>query len=383
MAPHLVFAGGGSGGHLYPALAVADWLEQRCEGLTVTFVGSSRAVESRIFSGSHAHRRHSVIDTATAGDLRRRPWSSLKTLWSAVRSADTLLRESEPRLVVGWGGFTSVPVLLAARRRRLPIVLAEQNVDPGRATRLGAWFADRTCVAFAETAGHLPRQSRCLHTGNPVRRSIASMASETPDLGLGERRTVAVFGGSQGATGINELIVRSIEQDPQLFEGWQVMHQTGPSDVERVRSAYASCGIPAVVAGYFDDAAALYREAGLVICRAGATTLAEIACAGLPALLVPAPQSARDHQRTNADFFVRQQAAAVCEEGGRTSRAVNDFHAVVRRLLLNEDERMSLARHISRLAIPDATDRVGRVLAELARIPIEPGAESAPSNSRD
>lgn len=296
---HVLIAGGGTGGHLFPGIALARELERRTAA-RVRFLGSSHGIER------HAVPRAGYpVELLEIRGLRREGVGGLlrlavqvpKALLAALRS----LRRDRPDLTVGVGGYAAMPGLAASVLLRVPIVLLEQNATPGLTTRLFAPFARRICVSFAETCARVGR--RAVLTGNPVRlpvRSAAPAATATGPLEL------LVFGGSAGAHRLNVVVPDAVAAAGVPIA---VVHQTGAADRAAVEARYAELGIPAVVHAFIDDMAAAYERADLVVCRAGATTVAELTALGRASLLVPFPFAAGDHQRHNAEALVREGAA--------------------------------------------------------------------------
>jgi UDP-N-acetylglucosamine--N-acetylmuramyl-(pentapeptide) pyrophosphoryl-undecaprenol N-acetylglucosamine transferase len=234
----------------------------------------------------------------------------VKSNWRAWRTVRQFWKPSPPKVVVGLGGFASVPALWMASRRRTPMVLLEQNSIPGRATR---WFASQAaavCLGFPEAGREFPARVKAIPTGNPVRDDIGALTSDVSTL---NEKRLLILGGSQGANGLNRAIIAWITARPDDLRGWSVVHQAGPHAVVELTQAYQSAGIAARVEEFLTDMACEYRAASHIIARAGATTLAELACAGRPAILVPFPDAADDHQRRNAHGF-EQTGAALCIE---------------------------------------------------------------------
>lgn len=358
---HLVFAGGGTGGHLTPGFAVAEEWQRRHPDADCVFVGSSRPIERRMMEATPW--RHVPLDSPSLADFRRGPARAMWRLLSAIREAKRILREIRPTAVVGLGGFASVPVLLAARRWKLPRVLLEQNVLPGRVTRWFARSATFVAASFDETARWLPRGARMRVCGNPVR-SVILQAGQT-SLPISERRTILVLGGSQGARALNVAVPRLLARVWPVCSSWRVVLQCGGGDVAANEAEYARAGIAAEVHEFLADPSTYYREAGLVISRAGATTLAEIAHFGCPVVLVPYPAAADDHQRLNAESFASRNAAVVVTEATDPAEFVSQLEATVRPLLTSLDQRQRLSDAITRLAQPRAAADVADVLDEL------------------
>jgi len=353
-----LFAGGGTGGHLFPGIALAEALQARFPRVRMVFAGSDRAIERRIVEAAGVE--HVILSTAAPALCRRRPDQFLWRNWRAVMESQRLIKQEHPQIVIGLGGFASAPVIWAAHRARVPIVLLEQNAIPGRATCWLSRFARVVCTAFEETVDWLPRDIPTLVCGNPVRKSIATLCSE-PLESNHQQRCLLVLGGSQGADGLNTGVVEMLRQHPE-FRGWKVIHQTGPRQIDSIRSTYQDLQQPAVVADFFSDMPDLYRQADLVISRAGATTVAELACAGRATILVPYPQATDNHQRVNADAFARQGAAIVVEQALASPQTAERLWTAVAPLLDDAHRRRRMAQAARDFACPDAAQRIVNLL---------------------
>lgn len=307
----VVFAGGGTGGHLYPAIALADALQGRAE---CEFVGTADRLERTIVPRA-GYRLHVVA----ASPLARRGWAILRTV--AVNAlgtlqALTLLRRLRPDLVVAAGGYVCFPVVVAARLLRGvrlyrgSIALLEPNARPGLTNRLLAPVVDEIWSAF--DAGTTYRRAKVVRVGVPVRmalRHLPDREAACARLGLDpQRRTLVAFGGSQGARRINDALVDLLRSDA-LPRDWQVLHLTGEGEYERVRAARATAA--GALRPYLDDIGDAYAAADLVLSRAGASTLGELAATGRPAILVPYPHATDDHQRANAEAFAATGAGVM------------------------------------------------------------------------
>lgn len=354
--PTYILAGGGSGGHLYPGVAVARTLLEREPAARVLFAGSDREIERRILSAEQLP--HVALPAVSSAELSRRPLRFLLRNWRAYRAAGRLLAENDIRAVVALGGFASVPVGLAGAGRRLPLLLLEQNVIPGRAVRLLARCAARVCLSFAETERHLPRRALCAVTGNPVRREIAALCNERAPECETPRRTLLVLGGSQGARTLNAAVTSFVQQHHEMLTGWRIVHQTGPNDVEAARNQYTKLEVDAEARAFLRDLPELYRTAGLVVSRAGGTTLAELACAGIPAVLVPYAHAADDHQTANADWYAERGAAVVVHETGDPATTAVQLAGAVAHVVQSDQQRRAMARSMSSLARPAAAEAV-------------------------
>ncbi len=370
----VIFAGGGTGGHLFPGIAVARELLAREPDARVLFVGSQKPIELDIVGS--AGFEHVALPSVSPSLTPTHISSSLLRNWQAYRQARAIMARERPNVVVGLGGFASVPPVLAAWRAGVPIVLLEQNVVPGKATRWLSRFADTICLPWAETAKHLSPRIRAVVTGNPIRSEITKLAEPNqPDAPARagdepaslarrvslETPTLLILGGSQGAASLNAAVLDALATLQTELAGWRIVHQTGAADLDAIRQRYAALSLAADVQPFFRDMAEQYRRATCVLSRAGATTLAELACAGLPALLVPLPTSAHDHQRLNARLFADRSAALVVEP---SSPASDSLRASLVQLLSDQPLRERLRRNLRVLARPQAASAVVEILRE-------------------
>ncbi|HET6425763.1 MAG TPA: undecaprenyldiphospho-muramoylpentapeptide beta-N-acetylglucosaminyltransferase [Planctomycetaceae bacterium] len=354
----VLFAGGGSGGHLFPGLAVAAALQKLQPELRLHFVGSDRAIERQIMHNQPWP--HTPLPVVSPARLLRNPLSFVISNWRAWSVTKSFWKPVPPRVVVGLGGFASVPALMMATRRRTPIVLLEQNAIPGRATR---WFAKRAaavCLGFPEAVTEFTCSVNSIATGNPVREDIAAL---TDHHSAPEETRLLILGGSQGATGLNQAMIAWLKARPKDLQNWTVVHQAGPHAVAELRAAYQAAGITARVEEFLSDMASEYRAATVVIARAGATTLAELACAGRPAILVPFPQAADDHQRRNAQWFVQAGAALCVEQRSSLQETATDLAAAFADIAVPE-RSTKMAQAIKQRAYPNAAERVADVIRD-------------------
>ncbi len=315
MAMSYAIAGGGTGGHVTPALALGEAIRERAPEDRVLFVGSDRGLEARLVPEAgfdlEALPSRQVMGRGPLGRLAG-AWSILSSAVSAWR----LFGRSRPDVVISVGGFAAMPAGLAAVARGIPLVLVEPNAIPGRVNRLLARFARAICVSF-DAAGRrfdpgfeadAGEASRVRQVGTPLRRALieAFRADAGHERKPAPPYRLLIFGGSQGARQINEAVIGALPRLsglPLVF-----FHQTGEADRERVAAAYAEAGVEAEVVAFEPDMPSRYRWADLALCRAGALTTSELALAGLPALLVPYPYAADDHQSANAEALERAGA---------------------------------------------------------------------------
>lgn len=357
------FAGGGTGGHLTPGLALAEAIQRDDPGCRILFVGSDRPLEKRLIGAAgHEHR---VLPVESSASLLRHPLRFAWRNWRAYRTAKRLLLERRPAAVIGLGGFVSVPAVIAAARADVPTLILEQNAIPGRATRMLAHRVGAVCLAFDEARSHLSGAARVELTGNPVRAEIARLGRETASVAEGEMRTLLVLGGSQGAEGLNDAVTRVVLSSRVELAGWRVVHQTGVSQADQIESAYSQRGIDHVVSAFFDDLPTWYRQGTLAVSRAGATTLAELACAGCPAILIPYPHAADRHQQANARSFAQSGAAMIVEQAPFAAATAEALSAALVRLASDPEQRRTMSVAMRTLACPEAAANVLRVLRSL------------------
>ncbi len=343
----MIVTGGGTGGHLFPGIAVAEEMLRRFPQGKVLFVSTDRAIDNKTLADRAFEKKaiaclplkgKSLVGTVKS--LARLPIS----LWQALR----LVRAFKPQLVLGVGGYVTGPVVLAARLLGVKTCIHEQNSIPGMANRMLGKIVDQVYISIPGSEDFFPRGKAVL-TGNPVRAELLQGAGRRKDQVAS--KTVLVLGGSQGAHRVNSLMVEAFAQN-QSGDPVQIHHQTGNSDEEWVRKAYAAAGVTAQVSSFISDMAAAYRDADLVVSRAGATTLAELAVLGRPAILIPFPYAADDHQTTNAAFLVAGGAALMFQErelgGPKLREAIWG--------LLNDVPRLqSMATRMKEFARPEAT----------------------------
>ncbi len=350
----VLIAGGGTGGHVFPALALGTELAAR--GLGIAFVGSPGGLEARLVPAA-GQPLHLIPGRQVRGGGMRGAAAGAVALSRGLGSALRVLRRLRPRLVVGVGGYASVAGVLAARLRRVPVVLLEQNAIPGAANRALGRIAERICVGFADACGYFPG-GRAVYTGNPVRPAVLAAPAQVRREGAG----LLVFGGSQGAHHLNEAAVAALEDLGPASRTLRITHQTGEADRAWVADAYGRLGLDARVEAFVDDMGSAYAAADLVIARAGAMSCAEITAVGLPAVLVPYPFAADDHQRRNGEILAAAGAARLILDreldGPRLA-------SVLRPLLDDPATRAEMAARSRAFGRPQAAAHVARVCAEV------------------
>jgi UDP-N-acetylglucosamine--N-acetylmuramyl-(pentapeptide) pyrophosphoryl-undecaprenol N-acetylglucosamine transferase len=346
-APNILIAGGGTGGHLFPGLALAEAFTER--GFEVHFAGSSHGIEVKAVPRA-GYPLHLIPVRGLKGRGLWRKLAGLFLLPAAFFSSWRLLRRVRPRLVVGVGGYASGPVVFTASLLGYRTAILEQNTVPGLTNRKLGRRVRRVYITFPESARYFPEKAvRSL--GNPVRRAIVeSLDGVGSAAGDGPPR-VFVFGGSQGARAINELFMSAAPRLAAL--GVRVRHQTGAADRERVEAAYRAAGVEAQVDDFIHDMAAAYAAADLVVCRAGATTCSELAIARKPAIFIPYPHATDNHQEQNARSLVRAGAAELLLESEATAETLVSYLSRLDR------ERLGIMREaMARAARPRAAAEI-------------------------
>lgn len=361
--------GGGTGGHLFPALAIGRALRTRWPGGDILFVGSASGPER----GAVEREGWTFAGVTVQGVKGKGPVraaAALALLLRAVQEARRILREFRPDAVVGTGAYVSAPVVLAARSLGVAAVLHEQNAFPGLANRgLARWAAPAAVAVGMPAAAPFFARNRVVVTGNPVRQEVlgGDRAEARAALGIDAAGVVPlVFGGSQGAHRLNVAVVEALPMLAAERDRLHCIHATGEKDCVAVREGYATHGFRATVAPFFQDMGAAYAAADVAVCRSGAITLAELAAVGKPALLVPYPHAANDHQRLNAEAFARAGAARVVADRDLTGAEVA---ALLRGACHEPAALREMGRRASALAAPDAADRIVALIAEVVHGP--------------
>lgn len=350
----VLIAGGGTGGHVIPGLAIAREVHTRF-GAEVEFVGTPRGLENRLVPAA-GFKLHLI----RVGALKNVGLvTSLKTaldLPRAIFQALGLLRRFGPDVVFGVGGYASGPAMMAATLTGTPMVAFEPNVVPGFANRMISRFVSGAAVQFEETATMFTGGRV---TGVPVRKEFFTTQAEAHG-----RPTLLITGGSQGSRALNTVAVQALPELKNRIPGIQVFHQTGEADLEQVRAAYQQAGVSSEVLAFMQDMPARFAKADLLICRSGASTVAEVAAAGKAAIFVPFPQAADDHQRRNAEAFVSRGAAVMIPQAELTPQRLAYEVAA----LLNDPERLRVMSSNARtLAREHALDEIVDMVAAAAQ----------------
>ena len=358
MANSVVIAGGGTGGHLYPGIALAKALMKHDTDIQITFVGTRQGIESRVLP-REGFRLKTILSGGLLGKKgigRLINW--LKLPVSILQSIGYLLM-NRPRLVVGVGGYVSGPVALSAWVLRIPMMIHEQNTVPGATNRWLGKIADKVAITFEMSKKYFPAH-KVVETGNMIREEFTE--AKAANIPASEKFTVLALGGSQGAQSINRALLAALDTLEPVKDRLHIIHQTGQSDEAEVQAGYKHKGFSADAQAFIYDMAEQYRKASLIICRSGATTLAEVTALGIPSVLVPFPFAAHNHQEHNARALESNGAAQVILDrdvnGERLAQIILDGMEHPEALQEMADKSFQMGRR-------DATERVRQLCMEL------------------
>ena len=353
-------AAGGTGGHLFPGLAVGEVLRER--GHEVMLIVSEKEIDAIATQGRGEFRVERVPGVGLQGKSPVALLQFALKFRAGLKQCHALFAGFAPSAVLGMGGFTSLAPILAGRKRKVPTFVHESNAIPGKANKLNARFCTAALLGFGECARFFPK-SKCIVTGTPIRKTLVQRVARVQALaafGLGtDRRTLLVMGGSQGAHGLNVALANAL---PALRDKpVQVIHLTGKSDEQMLRDAYAGAGIPAFVAAFWHRMEEAYSAADFSIARSGAASLTELSHFALPAILIPYPHAAEDHQTVNARIFERAGAGVLLPERETTGDAL----AKKIGWLLDDSARLGeMSGRCAALAPHHAAERVADVILE-------------------
>ena len=354
----VVIAGGGTGGHLYPGIALAKTLMKHDSNIEVTFIGTRQGIESRVLP-----REGLRLKTIQSGGLLGKKGIGRLINWlklpvSLLQSMAFLLL-NRPRLVVGVGGYVSGPAVLSAWALRIPILIHEQNTVPGATNRWLGKIADTIAITFEMSKKYFPAH-KVVETGNMIREEFTG--AQQANVPSSENFTVLVLGGSQGAHSLNQAMLEALDLLTPVKDRLNIIHQTGQPDEATVQTAYREKGFSAEAQAFIYDMAEQYRKASLVICRSGATTLAEVTALGIPAVLVPFPFAAHNHQVHNAQALESQGAARMILDkevtGKQLARIILDG-------IEHPEQLREMADHSFQMGRRDATERVRGLCLDL------------------
>lgn len=348
-----ILAGGGTGGHVIPALAIANELRER-HGAEIVFIGTARGIENRLVP--QAGYRLELVEVGALKNVSL--VTRAKTLFDlprAILRCASFYREFKPDVVIGVGGYASGPAMMAAGMSRIPSVIFEPNYVPGFANRMAAKTAKAACVQFQDTCRFF---RNCEVTGVPVRKAFF----EIPARPVGASPSLLVFGGSQGARAINNSVVAALPRLRESLPELRIVHQTGPKELDSVLSGYAAAGVSAEVRPFIDDMPRAFAEADLIVCRSGASTVAEITAAGKPAIFIPFPRAADDHQTKNAEAIAKAGGAVLMPESRLSPEGLASS---IQELFSNRPMLADMAAKARAMSHKDAAGRVAEIAVGL------------------
>ena len=344
----IIIAGGGTGGHLFPGIAIAEEFTERTTANRIMFVGTKRGLEERIIP-TLGYDLRIITSAGILGGSMMTKIIGLGFFVVGLLQSFAIIVRFRPQLVVGTGGYVSAPVVMAAWVLHIKTAICEQNSIPGLTNRMLSKLVAHVCIAFEDSMRYFPRQ-KTVCTGNPVRKAFLSSVATQAQKRSGTF-CLLILGGSQGAHSLNSAMVAALDRLDSLRDSLHVIHQTGVTDHRKVAEAYEEKGFSAEVAPFIDDMAAVYHKADLVVSRAGAITLTELLVCGKPAILVPYPHAAHNHQEMNARAVVEEGAAAMILDGDLSKETLEK--AILN--LYHDPERLErMAVKARNLARPEA-----------------------------
>lgn len=357
----LLIAGGGTGGHLYPGIAVARaWLRFGPD-YSVLFVGTKRGVEARVLP-----REGLPLETiAAAGVLGKSVFQKIGAVFTLVKGiiqSMGIVRRFQPNVVLGVGGYASAPAVMASWMSRRPIVLMEQNAMPGMTNRLLSRLAKHVTIGLPGAAKYFPAE-KVVESGLPLREEVSKSTPRLASFWEGPLR-VLIFGGSQGAHAINSAVAGALHHLGDSARNIQFVHQTGEADLERTRKAYEETGAEGEVEPFLYNMGERYQWAHVAVARAGAMTVAELSAMGVSALLVPLPTSAHGHQEANARFLAERGAARMILQSDLTGESLAGF---LKEMNEGREKLAEMSRRALGLAGSDASGQVADICRKLAR----------------
>ncbi|MEI7638405.1 MAG: undecaprenyldiphospho-muramoylpentapeptide beta-N-acetylglucosaminyltransferase [Syntrophus sp. (in: bacteria)] len=357
----MMIAGGGTGGHLFPGIAIAEAFLKKDRENEVLFVGTDRGLEKRVLKDLGYS-----LETLDIEGIKGRSWKrSMQAAFKipgSMMQAYTIISKYSPDVVIGVGGYASGPTVLTAHFMGIKTAIAEQNALPGVTNRILSKFVDKIFLSFPDRGQWFP-EARSVVTGNPIRASFAAAPKMPKKKEEEEPFQILIFGGSQGAHAINMAVLAAAAELERSREKLKFVHQTGERDVQEIKDAYKSLNMSAEVHPFIMDMAKAYQEADLLICRAGATSVAEITATGKAAILVPFPFAINDHQTKNAEILVHAQAAIMIPEKDLSGRHLAD---TIERLIGNPATIEDMGRRSKALGNFRAADDVAEACIKMA-----------------
>ena len=350
----LIIAGGGTGGHFFPGVAVAETLKSTQSDSEIVFVGTEKGIEARLCPKlGWPIELMSVSGIKTVG-----LFGALKGLGKvpgALYQSYRLLKRLKPNVVLGVGGYASGPLVLIASLMGIPTAVLEQNSVPGMTNKILGRFVKKAFVSFNKSCEFFPKAKTSL-VGNPIRQKITdAILKNSKNRDSKAPCHVLILGGSQGAVSVNKICLSAFKKLQQEGVSFKVTHQTGSRDLENIQAQYKSIDLDAIVSPFIDDMAKAYSDADVIVSRAGATTIAELALVGKPAILIPYPYAAQNHQEENAKAMVEAGAAMMFIEG---SMSDDEFKKELESLMLSTEKQRTMGGAMRSFAKPKAAENI-------------------------
>ncbi len=351
----IIIAGGGTGGHVFPAISIADEISERNNGDEILFVGTQKGMENELLQKKGYQIKH----ISSRGFVGRGLFKTIIAFFYALKGlidSISIINKFKPDVALGVGGYVSGPLLLAAVILRLPTAICEQNTVPGVTNRILGKFVKKIFGSFDSSVQYFPSK-KVLITGNPIRRDILQTSNNSPNS---DSISVLIFGGSQGAYSLNRAVPEAFSKIDH--NNISIIHQTGKKDFDYVKNLYKDNGVKAEVLAFIDNMALAYSKSDLVIGRAGAGTIAEITALGKPSILVPFPYAAHNHQLENAKILEEQGASELIEDKDATPEIL--AHTLTK--LLDKDKLNTMSESARKLGKPEASKVIVDELYKLA-----------------
>jgi len=364
----IVISGGGTGGHIFPAIAIGNELRSLNPKLDIVFIGGKERLESKIIPRYNFPFLEIPAEGFPRG-LTLRWFKVIIKVISGFINSISLLRRLKPKVVIGTGGYVCGPVLLSAVLLGIPAVIQEQNTVPGLTNRILGRLVDEIYIAFEEAVEYF-KNEKTLLTGNPIRREMSEAKIEKSQtyekLGMREDlKTIFVLGGSQGARSLNDAMMAALPLLESFAQKIQIVHQARDDDIEEVKSQYESSKITNLVQPFFDDISEIYSLTDLMVCRGGAITLAEVTACGLPSIVVPYPHAAADEQTKNAQVMVKNGASIIVKDEELTGEGLAE---IIISLLKDEKTLTKMANASRQLGKPYAAEEIAKSVLNLAKM---------------
>ncbi len=355
MSIHFLIMAGGTGGHVYPALGFAELARKR--GYQVSWLGTKQGLEARVVPENRIQLHCIEISGVRGKGIKSLVTAPLK-IARAIRQARKIIKKSRPDLVIGFGGYSTGPGGVAARLAGIPLVIHEQNAIAGTTNRLLSRIASRVLCGFEQS---LPN---ALTVGNPVREDIINLSVKPAVNDANWRPRLLVLGGSLGARFLNDTVPQALKNMP-ADQRPLVRHQAGPKLLDEAKTSYSDAGVEAEITAYIDDMAEAYQWADLVVCRAGAMTVSEVAIAGLPAIFVPFPYAIDDHQTANASWLVSIDAALLYQQSEQNPRR---FESLLTGLLKDQERLARMSEKARTKGIRNSAEQILQQCEELTHV---------------